>query len=366
MKTSPSLRLILATAMLSCVAATANAQRGRGGAAAAPPPRVDTLAARPAAMAGLLTVAQQAAVDSMNESLAPLATAATDARQALTSVGLSIPRDDAAIRAAATSLQQAEQALAVARADRFAALLGELKLTPEQRASAIARVSSGGGRGGLMAPRMADDSDGFVPIFDGVTLNGWDGDPTFWRAEDGAIIGESTPEKVVQQNTFIIWRGAIVRDFELKAEFRINGTNSGIQYRSHEMPDVAPWVLSGYQADMDINNSYTGGLGEERGRRNVMVPRGQMIRLVENDTYKQLGTLGDPAEIADSFVPNGWNSYHIIARGPVLIHILNGRVAAIMIDEDEANRAMEGVIGFQMHVGQPFKVEYRNILYKEL
>jgi hypothetical protein len=79
-----------------------------------------------------------------------------------------------------------------------------------------------------------------------------------------------------------------------------------------------------------------------------------------------MGTLGDPAEIGGSFVPNGWNTYHIIARGPVLIHILNGRVSAIMIDEDEGARAMEGVLGFQMHTGQPFKVEYRNILYREL
>ena len=68
-------------------------------------------------------------------------------------------------------------------------------------------------------------------------------DPKFWRAENGAIIGESTAQNRVSENSFLIWRGGTVRDFELKIEFRINGTNSGVQYRSKERPDVGKWVL---------------------------------------------------------------------------------------------------------------------------
>ena len=78
-----------------------------------------------------------------------------------------------------------------------------------------------------------------MPIFDGKTLNGWDGDQTFWRAENGSIVGETTPEKVVKLNNFLIWRGGTVKDFELKVEFRLSGTNSGIQYRSVELPTSA-------------------------------------------------------------------------------------------------------------------------------
>src|SRR5262249_18398769 len=68
------------------------------------------------------------------------------------------------------------------------------------------------GRGRGSGPRGADplvldDHAGFDAIFDGTSLKGWDGDPTFWRAENGAIVGESTPDKRVTQNTFIIWRG---------------------------------------------------------------------------------------------------------------------------------------------------------------
>jgi hypothetical protein len=121
-------------------------------------------------------------------------------------------------------------------------------------------------RGGVYADAYEpDDSTGFVPIFDGKTLNGWDGDMTFWRAEDGKIVGETTPEKVVKVNNFLIWRGGVVKDFELKVEFKLSGTNSGIQYRSVELPEVGKWVLKGYQADMEFRNGYTGNLHEERG-----------------------------------------------------------------------------------------------------
>ncbi|TCD04044.1 DUF1080 domain-containing protein [Pedobacter psychroterrae] len=93
------------------------------------------------------------------------------------------------------------------------------------------------GRGGGIYPNyVKDDSLGFVSIFDGKTLKGWDGDPTFWRAENGEIVGETTPEKVVKLNNFLIWRAGKVKDFEVKFDYKINGTNSGFQYRSTAMP----------------------------------------------------------------------------------------------------------------------------------
>jgi 3-keto-disaccharide hydrolase len=227
-----------------------------------------------------------------------------------------------------------------------------------------------GSRGGGLYPNYEpDDNSGFVPIFDGTTLNGWDGDTTFWRAADGEIIGETTPEKVVKLNNFLIWRGEKVKDFELKVEFRLNGTNSGIQYRSVELPDVGKWVLKGYQADMDFTNGFTGNLHEERGRKPghvVLARRGLLTRLTDGPKYEELATLGDPTLLRGVMNVNGWNQYHIIARGPILLQILNGRLVSGTIDEDTANFVPEGLIGFQMHVGPPFKVEYRNILYRKL
>ncbi|MEO6239478.1 MAG: DUF1080 domain-containing protein [Vicinamibacterales bacterium] len=229
------------------------------------------------------------------------------------------------------------------------------------------------GRGGGLYPQTEpDDAEGFVPLFDGKTLSGWEGDTTFWRAENGVIVGETTPEKVVRVNNFLIWRNGTVKDFELKVEFRLGGTNSGIQYRSVELPNIGKWILKGYQADLDFGEGFVGNVHEERGRAPsgeghvVLSRRGQITRIVDGPKYKLVGTIGDSTLLRGAMNVNGWNQYHIIARGPVLMQLLNGQLMAVAIDEDTKNATTEGLLGFQMHVGPPFKVEYRNILYRKL
>ena len=214
------------------------------------------------------------------------------------------------------------------------------------------------GRGGGLFPvTVPDDMAGFVPIFDGKTLTGWDGDPRFWRVENGEIVGETTPERVVTLNNFLIWRGGTVKDFELKVEFRMNGTNSGIQYRSIELPAIGKWVLKGYQADMDFTEGFVGNVHDERGRSPageghvVLSKRGQMTRIVDGPTYKAVATIGDSTLLRGVMNVNGWNQYHIIARGPVLMQIMNGQLMAVAIDEDAKHAVAEGLLGFQMHVG---------------
>jgi 3-keto-disaccharide hydrolase len=233
-------------------------------------------------------------------------------------------------------------------------------------------AQAGRGRGGGVFPETEpDDNAGFVSIFDGKTLDGWDGDTRFWRVENGEIVGETTPENVVKQNNFLIWRGGTVRDFELKVEFRISGTNSGIQYRSAEVPAIGKWVLKGYQADIDFAGQYVGNVHDERGRgpgegHVVLSKRGEVTRIVEGPKYKVVGTIADATLLRGVVNVNGWNRYHIIARGPVLLQFINGQLMAVALDEDTQHSAAEGLIGFQMHTGPPFKVEYRNILYRKL
>jgi hypothetical protein len=218
---------------------------------------------------------------------------------------------------------------------------------------------------GVYPPTEPDDDTGFVRIFDGKSLREWDGDPQFWRVENGEIVGESTPTNVVKQNNFLIWRGGVVRDFELKLEFRMDGANSGIQYRSSELPDVGKWVLKGYQADMDFTQNYLGNVHDERGR-GVLSRRGEVTRIVDGPTFKVVGTIGDATLLRGVMNVTGWNRYHIIARGPVLLQFLNGRLMAVAIDEDSKNVATQGVIGFQMHTGPPFKIQFRNVLDRKL
>ncbi|MBK7598337.1 MAG: DUF1080 domain-containing protein [Acidobacteria bacterium] len=209
---------------------------------------------------------------------------------------------------------------------------------------------------------VLNDHAGFESIFDGKTLNGWDGDPAFWRVENEAIVGESTSEKPLKVNTFIIWRGGKPADFELKLEYRINSTNSGVQYRSVELPEIGKWVMKGYQADIDFQNTYTGQLYEERGR-GFLAMRGQMTQL-QTGKKQIIANLRSSDDLKSLIKPGDWNQLHIIARGNLLTHILNGHLMAQTIDDDPSARAINGLIGFQMHVGPPMKVEFQNIKLK--
>ena len=221
--------------------------------------------------------------------------------------------------------------------------------------------------GGVYPQTEPDDDTGFVRIFDGKSLTGWDGDTNYWRVENGEIVGESTPANPVKQNSFLIWHAETVRDFELKVEFRINGANSGIQYRSTELPKLGKWILKGYQADIDFTQGYLGNVHDERGRAPtgdghvVLSRRGEITRVAEGPKYKVIGTIGDARLLRGAMNVNGWNEYHIIARGPVLMQLINGQLMAVALDEDKAHAPAEGLIGFQMHVGPPFKVQYRNV-----
>jgi hypothetical protein len=214
---------------------------------------------------------------------------------------------------------------------------------------------------------VAGDEPGFKPIFDGKTLAGWDGDPTYWRVEDGALVGEITPATVIKSNTFIIWNGGKPKDFELKLEYRITPEgNSGINYRSVVVPDtVTPgnkFAMRGYQCDLDGRKRYPGNNYEEKGRLFLAV-RGQMTRVVGGRPPVLVSTIGDADELAKA-VTDDWNSVHVIARGNVLTHIVNGRLMTVVIDDDAPNRPADGLIGVQVHVGPPMKVEYRQLRLK--
>ncbi len=119
---------------------------------------------------------------------------------------------------------------------------------------------------GPAVPQLAES--GFQKIFDGASLKGWDCDPDFWRVEGGVMVGETKADHQPKQNIFCIWKGGSPGDFELKMDYKLTGEtgNSGVQYRSVELPDVAKWVMKGYQADIDGKQVYTGQIYEERGR----------------------------------------------------------------------------------------------------
>ena len=224
------------------------------------------------------------------------------------------------------------------------------------------------------APKQSDrpevltvDEPGFQSIFDGKSLAGWEGNPTYWRAENGVLVGEITPATVIKSNTFIIWRGGSPADFELKLDYRITEAgNSGINYRSVVVPDaVTPenkFAMKGYQFDLDGRKRYDGNNYEEKGRLFLSV-RGQMSRVMGGRIPVVVSSWATSDELA-SVSTADWNAAHIIARGKLASHILNGRLMSITIDDDAPNRKLDGLIGMQVHVGPPMKIEYRNIRLK--
>jgi Domain of Unknown Function (DUF1080) len=234
--------------------------------------------------------------------------------------------------------------------------------------------------GGCKTPALSQDKDGFVPLFDGKTLKGWEGDANYWRVENGSIVGEITADKLLKSNTFVIWRGGETKDFELKLEYRITPEgNSGINYRSEQIKEV-PFALKGYQADIDGKNRYTGQNYEERGRT-TLAYRGQKTVInaaddptssvkdnVKNNAWTKVEvTKSWSKDSLQTFIKSGdWNEVHLIVKGNRLQHYVNGVLMSDVTDNDKINRKMAGLLGVQVHVGPPMKVEYRKIRLKRL
>lgn len=214
-------------------------------------------------------------------------------------------------------------------------------------------------------------NDGFKPMSDGKTLTGWEGDPKYWRAENGEIIGEVTPETILKVNTFLIWQGGHPADFELKVSYRISAKgNSGVNYRSVRV-DSLPYALKGYQADIDGKDKYNLGYPrysgqnyEERGRQ-FLALRGQKT-VITDGKPQVIDSLGTKEELLKSINYDGWNELRIVAKGNILQHYLNGKLMSQVTDNDAANRKMDGLIGVQVHVGPPMKIEYKDFMIKSL
>ena len=222
------------------------------------------------------------------------------------------------------------------------------------------------------------DSAGFVSIFDGSTLNGWEGDTAVWHVEDGAITGEVTAASTpLKTNTFLIWKDGQPADFELTAEYQISlEGNSWIQYRSEAVEGVL-FGLKGYQMDIDGANTYTGQNYEERAR-SIMAFRGQKVtlpsvtdsisNLVKNNVWSVAvvnDSLGNPDSLKAK-INAGWNTCRIVAKGNHLQHYINGVLMCDVTDDDTTNRKETGLIGLQLHAGHIMKVSFKNIRLKEL
>jgi 3-keto-disaccharide hydrolase len=264
-------------------------------------------------------------------------------------------------------------------------LPGYAQQQPDREALKKVTPTISGQRNGIdLEPDSMDFEDhaGFVPLFDGKSLANWDGRPGVWRVENGVIVGVSTLEEK-SGSTFLVNRGLTSRDFDLKLEVKVeNGGGSGIQYRSStgippgrvprqgEPPLDPRWVMIGPEADFSYpaskdDKDYSGQVYSQNTGRGILAWRGQVVEVVPSNFPRLIGAIGDRSKLG-SVIHDGWNQYEIVARGGVILHILNGQLMAVLIDDEPTStNNISGLIGLQI-LGAPCKVSFRNIWLRRL
>lgn len=184
--------------------------------------------------------------------------------------------------------------------------------------------------------------EGFTPLFDGKTLDGWEGNTDVFRVEDGAIVGGSLAERVAR-NEFLCTTKEY-GDFELRLKFKVlgKGANAGVQVRSRRIPDHHEMI--GYQAD--LGDRWWGCLYDESRRRKILAGPPAEKR-------------GDPVEAGE------WNQYVIRCQGRRIQLWINGQ-QTVDYTEPDASIPQKGLIAVQIHGGPPSEAWYKDLVIKEL
>ncbi|MFZ9838028.1 MAG: 3-keto-disaccharide hydrolase [Opitutaceae bacterium] len=184
-------------------------------------------------------------------------------------------------------------------------------------------------------------------LFDGKSLAGWEGDPKWWRVEDGALTGGSRTEKV-PHNYFLATQRSF-QNFDLRLRLKLTGTpgtgmiNSGVQIRSIRVPNNTE--MAGYQ--VDAGDGWWGKLYDESRRRRVIA--------------EPL----DAAAVNAAVRKDDWNEYRIRAEGPRIRSWING-VPALDYTEAEPRVAADGRIAVQIHSGGHALVQVKDVVIEEL
>lgn len=212
-------------------------------------------------------------------------------------------------------------------------------------------------------PHVSSVADAeFVAIFNGKDLEGWAGEASLWRVEEGCIVGETTAKAPIKHNTFLIWEGGEVEDFDLKFQYRIESewANSGVQIRSERFDGFR---VRGYQPDIATEDWIT-GICYEEGGRGILARRGEKT-VLKQDNQKETVSFGDERALGDYIYKDEWNEYHIQARGNRFYTRINGHKMHEVIDESLEGRR-KGVLAFQLHTGNPMKIRFKDIMLKRV
>jgi sucrose-6-phosphate hydrolase SacC (GH32 family) len=214
----------------------------------------------------------------------------------------------------------------------------------------------------LFALAAVAQDDGFKPIFDGKTFEGWKAaDMSFWSIEDGALTAKITKEHPLPANLYLIWQGGELADFELKLKSRVFGSpriNNGFQFRSKELTNHD---IMGYQMDNNLDTPWLVRLYEEHGRH-TLAWRGERTVIDEHGKMAK-------EKIAEEQGPAGfkleeWCDYHLICVGRHLTLKVNGRLMTEVTDNDPVRFAQQGILAMQLHTGPPTTAQFKDIQLK--
>lgn len=278
------------------------------------------------------------------------------------------------------------------------------------RGAAGATPGRGGRRGfgGFTHPVPINyaDHNGWISLFNGKNLEGWKGNPDIWHVVDGAIVGTSSPQHP-SGTTNIFYTRLEPSNFMLEVQFKMigEGANGGVQYRSQNKPPAnmpnfgargrAPargvrgpggpqisaaqiaqmralamknreWDMMGYQADMDYRNMFTGQMYEQGTGRGIIAWPGDVVVAFEGQKPTLVAQAATPEQVKSWIHVGGWNQYLIIADGHTMIHIINGHVTAILVDQNPVFAATKGLIGFELEGPGNIAISYRDIWLKNL
>ena len=215
---------------------------------------------------------------------------------------------------------------------------------------------------GSAVAAAADDTQNSpkIVLFDGKTLQKWDGDPLYWRVEDGAITGENTLKNPLKRSTYLLWRGPTFDDFKMTFEFRIVGGNSGVHFRSRE---TAKWQADGYQADISNWEDYTGVFYSSH--RAQLAYRGESVE-IDKLGKRTVARFGDHDQLGRLVKKSGWNHYTVIAKGPHIMLCVNGILMSQGFDYETDKAARAGIVAIQLHDGPAMKIQIKNISMTKL
>ena len=212
------------------------------------------------------------------------------------------------------------------------------------------------------------------PLFNGNDLTGWEGNLDLWSVQDGVITGRTTVEKPATGNTFLIWKGGDVSDFEITFKYKMKPgdakgfVNSGLQFRS-KIVDPKNFVVSGYQADLEYGSTYSGILYEEKAR-GILAQRGQKVTITKGAEPSKpnihvTGETGKSDDIQAAIKKDDWNDYQVIVKGNHIQQFINGK-ATVDVTDETAEGAKKGILALQLHAGSPMQIQFKDILYTAL